>query len=303
MNKYLDQFRDSLIVRTAAIYAIAAGVLIWFPSSVAQLFDMDGRKAFLVAKLVAISNLPVAVYTAWIIDPVSSPDRRIFLLRVLWVWAPGFLGVNSLLLFDSIEGVPGESHFPIFVAFGLLLIVSYFWWMISNPFARAWAVNAAKNPDAIFRAETRFTFGPFTKHVDAHDEDAYDIEIRIAPKLYFSFVAALAALVFIVLETLIGEFVDNLFGGGGYIAASTIAIGVAVLMYPVHKRASIYVDFQKHVDRYSGNAVDGSLLNEVQRAFKAHGAQLKENWLIIVLDLVVVLLVIWWYVRVALDYM
>lgn len=289
MNRYVDQFCNSLFVRTVVVYLMAIGFLIELPGLFAPLFGVEDH-AFKTARFMAILNFPAIVYVAWVANPVSTSDRRIFLLRLLWVYGPIFLAGNTLLLFVAFEVI--DSQFSLLIAMGLFGAVAYLWGLISNPFARAWVANAATDLDAIFRAEKR-------NNLFINDELIDEMEIHIAPKLYYSFLAVLAAFVFIILETLLGEFIDDTFGAGGYVGASIIAMGIAVLMYPAHKRASKYVGFQSHIDTKSEAADKAPALNEVKRALTRQGALLKKYWLLVIISLVSMNFFVKWFVDFA----
>ena len=95
-------------------------------------------------------------------------------------------------------------------------------------------------------------------------------EIHIAPRLYYTFLIGIAAIAVIIIETIIGEFIDNTVGVGGYVGASIIAVSVAAILYPVHKRTRKHVDFER-VATKNRAAVDAiSVGKEIVRALSSN---------------------------------
>lgn len=124
-------------------------------------------------------------------------------------------------------------------------------------------LERAEESEALERAEQRL-------NCPMKSKDIKEVEIHIAPKLYYTFLVGIAAIVIIVTETLIGEFFDNTPIATGYFGASIFALGIAASMYPIHKRLSKHVASPRRVEEESGAADAKSVVLEVARGLRQY---------------------------------
>ena len=121
-------------------------------------------------------------------------------------------------------------------------------------------------------------------------EEAMDMDIQIAPRFYYSFLAALFGIVFVVLESTLGEILGDSFGSG-YVGASIIALGTAAVFYPAHKRVSKYVEKSISAESEAGVSDLKTLLIAVRRSIRAQLMPIIPYWRTIVAVVIATLLI------------
>ena len=253
MKKVFDKLRRSLVVRVGLIYAATAWLLGQIIEVITPYLGLADTVAEVAAELAGI-NFIFSLLISWIVEAASPPDRKFVLIRMAWMLGPMALGINVYLYILISGGF--STRINAYLALGLFLLVTHLWAQMSAPFARAWTFRRAEDPAALIRAEQRFQWPLKPKEVRK-------TEIHIEPKLYFTFLAGIAAIVFIVSETVLGEFFGDTVESVGYIGASIIALAIAAVMYPTHKRASKYFKLPKDVESDSGADNAKSVVAEI----------------------------------------
>jgi len=187
-------------------------------------------------------------------DPADPVDRRLVVRELMWFFVPLFI-INNLWLFTSAFDVPPipisswlgvgpgtplvllERLISLIIGMGIMLLAFGLYVSMRWPFARRNLMLKSKNEDAARAVLTRLALQGTVELAEA-------AEIRIAPSVYYSFLMLLFWVAFVILETVLGEFLDDKLGAVGYIGASIIAIGIGAVIYPFHKRAVKYVNLQ-----------------------------------------------------------
>lgn len=260
MARIFHKLRQSLVVQVGLIYVIIAWIVFQIVDAIAMHYYLSVAVVRVTIEL-AITNFIVALWVAWSVGKVAPQDRLLQLVRLAWLLGPLFLVGNAGTLSARLSGgylTPGPA--PQYVLLFLLLIfITGIWILISSPFARTWAIRRANDREAFILAEQSLNW-PFKW------KEVLEMEPRIAPRLYFTFLAVIAATGLIVIETLIAEFLEGTFGLSGYTRTSLIAVGIATILYPVHKRASKYVATGHRLKADSGAADVKSAVSEILRA-------------------------------------
>ena len=113
------------------------------------------------------------------------------------------------------------------------------------------------------------------------------------PTRFATFLAMILAVIFLLVETFLSEFLDDTFGSVDYIGASFIAICIAITVYPIHKRASRYVSFSLESDANSVATDFKSAVLEVTRAFVFILKDAVRDWYITIpVGIIVVIIVV-----------
>jgi hypothetical protein len=262
MKKLFEKLRHNLVIRVVLIYVAIAWIVIQAVEQITPLLGLPDAVARGTVDL-AVLNLFPALFVPWIIEPASLPDRRLMFLRIAWTMAPAAIVLNACILvrFGFMGGLKG------LLVWGLLFLVPIIWAQMSAPFARAWAFRQAHDPTALIRAEQRLQW-------PLKSTELKEVEIHLAPSLYYTFVAGIAAIIFIVSETVIAETFDDTLGSVGYVGASVIALGIATVVYPVHKRVSKYIapGNDRHVVLGASDAksVGREIVHALLNYFKLH---------------------------------
>lgn len=282
----------SFVFRVVLIYAVVAsfavllveliGPLLVFPKTVQQI-----TRAF------ALLNGLFLCYVLWVITAASPDDRKLMFLRISWQWGPLLLGIESYVLVVQgflalFFGEPMKSGLSIVLP-GIVLII---WGQISAPFGRAWAFKRARNLEAFTIAEQRFNWPLKPEEVNATD-------IHISPTLYYTFIAGAAAIVFIVIETMISEFLGNTLGSAGYLGASIIALAAGAALYPAHKRMSKYITFADEFRKIIGPSDVKSVVSEFRSALANMLNTLMRYWYVLLLGFFVIWISTKWIVRIS----
>lgn len=257
MRKLVDKLRHSLVIRVGLIYAVAAWLIVQVVEVIVLTFGLPNTVAKVTAQL-AFLDIIVVLWFSWVLEAAAPTDRKCMFMRLAWVWGPALVALHVAILVQRVFFYPGSLTKLLFSA-SLILFVITIWMQISNPFARAWVFRRANHTDALMEAERRLAWPLSPKEIRA-------TEIHIAPQLYYTFLAAIAALVFIISETLLGELFGDTLGTVGYIGAAVIAIGIATVSYPLHKRVSKYVSLRNDVLAKSGAKNAQSIAIEVRTA-------------------------------------
>lgn len=142
---------------------------------------------------------------------------------------------------------------------GIVLLLGYVagvWALLSARTARVWAKSRVDDVESLRRAEEKLTF------VVGQEQ----LEARLSSRLYYSFVAGLAAAVFLVIEAVVGEFLDENIELRGYTGAIIMALGVAIAIYPIHQMTSRLL--VRHPNQEESNGADDlpSAAKEVGRS-------------------------------------
>lgn len=255
MRKLLDKLRHNFVIRIGLIYLIIAWIVI------ATVIFVTSRAVIpeatlLTTAILSIGYFPIVLQVSWAIGAVPPIDRRLFFRQIVWVYGPIFLlyGPSTLLLGEIVFT---EYTSPLsFTIYLLLAPLSGVWMLMSARIAREWAMKGATDPESLIRAEKKL-FGGINQ---------YEAEANVSRKMYYSFLAGFAAVFFVILESLISEFFDNTFGLGGYTGASIAALGIAAIIYPIHKRASKFVKWDANLDAESDVENAASAAKEVANA-------------------------------------
>ena len=257
MASLFDKLRRTLMVRVSLIYVVSAWLVLQFVELIVSRLGPFPRVAEVTAELLSL-NFLIALFFAWVIEAASPNDRKYMLMRIVWAWGPMVIGFT--IMYFIMFGIVGlRSVTKALGVTGLIGLIFIIWMQMTSPFARAWALRSAQNPDTLIRAEQRLNWPLTPKEVRA-------TEIHIAPHLYYMFLAAIAALVFIIAETLLGEFFGDRLGAVGYFGAAGIAVGIAAASYPIHKRASRYVNLGSDVEAESSAKDAKSIAMEIKNA-------------------------------------
>jgi hypothetical protein len=235
MKKLFDRLRHSLVIRVIPIYAIMAllldqfiGVAIshsWLPETFAR-----------TSVILAVIYFFAVLWIASAVQMVEPQDRLVFFKQLIWVIGPGLLLLGPLLLDFGTDLLTYNSaahettsNWRDLLLIGLLIVAVTIWMLMSAPFARAWAMQRVQDTSTLAQAEEKLLGS--IKQAEAH----------ISPKIYYAFLASVAAIFFLVVEALVSEFFDETFGLPGYTGALVAALGIAAFIYPAHKRVSKFI--------------------------------------------------------------
>jgi len=294
MQWILNKLKSSFFLRVSLVYALSAWIILQVVNLTVSYFELPAKFASVIAE-VAVINFFIVILLSWVIGKVSVPDRRLLIVAFVWTFGPLYLTFNILLFVAGIFlGYPSEtgesptlsmllSHIA---AVGLSGVIGFMWAQISIPFARAWLLRKAEYPNSISKL---FQFG----NRRATPEEAREAEAHISPKLYYTFLAMILAVIFLLVETFLSEFLDDTFGSVDYIGASFIAICIAITVYPIHKRASRYVSFSLESDANWVATDFKSAVLEVTRAFVFILKDAVRTWYITIpLGIIVLIIVV-----------
>jgi len=181
-----------------------------------------GRSGF---PFIAILFMLWLCYAIWISSAAAPIDRFLVLWGRLWSGIPVILTFGTILvLWKDFEFI---SLNQTYILLGLAILLLPFWDQISSPIIRKWLYRRAKDIERIQEAERRGTW-PMAL------EEWRDVEIEIAPRVYIGLLVGTGALLFVIVETVLSEFLENTFGLSGYVGSSVIALAVGLIVYPVH---------------------------------------------------------------------
>ena len=251
------KLKGSIFARAVVIYFAASWLLLEITVAVVPIVGLSEWFAYYLAITLFGSSLFI-LWPFWLIDGLPAAIRGRFLIRFFWSHGP-------LLIFGLMFLYWGRFHYAgpwiTLTIFLLYILVALIWLQMSNPFARRWMLERAEESEALEQAEQRLNWPMKSK-------DIKEVDIHIAPKLYYTFLVGIAAIVIIVIETLIGEFFDNTPISTGYFGASIFALGIAASMYPIHKRLSKHVVSASRAEEESGAADAKSVVLEVARGIR-----------------------------------
>jgi len=293
MQWILNKLKSSFVLRISLIYALSAWIVVQIVGATVSYFELYVEIATTTAEL-AIINFLIVILLSWVIGKVSALDRRLLIVAFVWAFGPLYLVGNILIFVGGIILPPSETGEIVapsimlswIAAWILSAIIGFMWAQISIPFARVWLLRKAENPDSISKL---FQSGNSSATLDEWRE----ADAHISPKLYYTFLAVVLAVIFLLVETFISEFLDDAFGSVDYVGASLIAMCIAATLYPVHKRASRYVSFGHKSDTKSVATNFKSAVLEVTRAFVVILKSGVRKWYITIpLCIIVIIIVI-----------
>ncbi len=266
MRKQLDKLRHGSVLLFQATFGLAVlgavlavvFVAVKFVILVVTYFGFPAPLAKTIGNI-AMFVFCVLVVNTWIVRKAAPPDRRILSIYLLWVLGPCFLG---LVLFFAVTGnvyLGVRSSVSEILGFILVFVSTFMWAQISAPFARAWLHREAEDRNALFEVEKILSW-PLTP------KEQHDLDAHVSPGIYYSFLACILAIIFIVAETVLSEFLDDSFGSVSYYGAMVISLSIAAIAYPAHRRASKFVSIGHDSDTESVATDFQSAISEVGRA-------------------------------------
>ena len=282
------KLKGSFVLRVSVIYAISAWVFVQIVRIVVSYFGFPMTVTMTIADL-AVLNFVAVFGVAWPIRALSPPDRRLLVIWLAWILGPLVLGLNLFLLVAGIFFGRDSTVFG-WIIFTLIVLVTVIWHLISSPFASAWLRGKAEDREAVDKVVQKLAWP--LKPDEAHEADAH-----ISPKLYYTFLACILAIIFIVVESLLGEFLDDTFGSADYIGASIIALCISAGFYPAHKRVSKYISVDAESSTSSIATNFKSAVSEVVRALRYFCKMSIRYWYVFVPLSIVTAYVARWIVR------
>jgi len=251
MANLFGKILSSLPLRVLLIWVITIFVTGELIELSEDRFGLSDRIGDAIVVLILLNGLFVYAWSGTI-GKVPVPDRHLVWRAHFWVWGPFVPCVIFLFILYCFYW----EVFLVPLLFGLFAILTFFfvwtWGLISEPFAESWVFQNAKCP------ETRPILEKLEKEIEVKFPAATDLtemQIEIAPKLYYRIIAIMGAMLFIICETVIAEFLGNFIGSGGYIGATIVAFGIAALFYPMHKRATNHFSFENTAEDNSQDSM------------------------------------------------
>jgi len=294
MQWILNKLKSSFFLRVSLVYALSAWIILQVVNLTVSYFELPAKFASVTAE-VAVINFFIVIVLSWVIGKVSVPDRRLLIVAFVWTFGPLYLALNIGLFAAGIFlGYPSETGEPPtlsmilshFAAVGLSGVIGSMWMQISSPFARAWLRGKAEDREAVDKVVRKL-------HWPLKPDEIHEAEAHISPKLYYTFLAMILAVIFLLVETFLSEFLDDTFGSVDYIGASFITICIAITVYPIHKRASRYVSFSLESDANWVATDFKSAVLEVTRAFVFILKDAVRTWYITIpLGIIVLIIVV-----------
>jgi len=228
----LAKVLPAYVVIIVVVYALCVALLILVVDEIAAAVGFPNTVAPAFRQVAVAAGIAVTV-SAWVASAARPNDRRLVLMRMVWLFAPIILAIS--IVWVARFGFWSISLFQFWVLFIPIFFVAVLWIQVSNPVLRSWMYRKADDYEGVRKAEARFQW-------PTNPREWEDIEIRIPPERYFGLLAGVSTLIFIVLETILNEFLGDVSGTKGYGAASMIAVGIAAVMYPIHAWASRQFD-------------------------------------------------------------
>ena len=177
--------------------------------------------------------------------------------RMSWVYGPFTAMIIPLWLLRF--GVWELTAFQFWIMFMPIPFISIFCIQVIDPLVRKWEDQKAQNPTLIARAEARYRVTALMSSGSALRES----EIVIPRESYLGLLAGMATILFLILETVLGEAIDNLVATPGYISASIVALLVAAFIYPLNRWASSRVNVKYLTEKESVKDGDFSFITEL----------------------------------------
>ena len=233
--------RSNLIVQVAGYYALAVGLVVIVTLVLDQTLGLHHGTKKSIYKI-CFASAALVFLIAWDMAPVAKPDRKIMLVRLLWIYAGWILFFVYYFVFYGFFGLgrTGSLVGDLLIV-GLFGFAGFLWQSVSSPFARHWALGRCVDGQRMSRADSHVSF-PFSSL------EANECEIHISPTTYYGFVSVAAVIVVIVADAVVGEFLDTTFPAPGYSGAIAAALVVAAIMYPIHSRVSRFISFDMQQD-------------------------------------------------------
>ena len=259
MRTPFNILRYRLVLRVGLIYVVIALPFFWLVS-VAISYSWLPETVMGTTLSAAGGYFLIVLYFASLVQNVGPPDRMVFLKQIIWVYGPWLFVIASYVSTVTFGFSPANSNYNLgwrgMLLYGLLFLATVTWMLMSAGVARAWAIQRAQDPESILQAEKELWVGHRQKYSEA----------RISPRMYYTFLASVAALFFLVVETLVSEFFDEIFGLPGYTGALVAGLSITVLIYPIHKRASRIINLVNEFEKEPDAEDTKSTAAEVARA-------------------------------------
>lgn len=217
----------------------------------------------------------LAVYvSAWVASVAAPPDRRVVLQRCFWFFAPTVLLIGvAWMLRLGFWAISQLQFLILIIPIGL---VGVFAVQVSSPMLRSWMYRKAVDPVAVAKAERRL-------HWPLQPDDWEEYEITIPADKYYGLLAGIFTILFIMLETTVGELLSDLLGTAGYAEASLIALFVGALIYPFHSWTSgQFAIVNRHDDERSGDGDEPLLKQFVTKTRAYYRIFFVQYWYLIV---------------------
>ncbi len=289
MQWILNKLKSSFVLRVSLIFAVSAWVFVQIVRIVVSYFGFPMTVTMTIAEL-AVMNFLLVFSLAWVIRAASPPDRRLLVVCLAWILGPLVLGMNLFLLVIGSFFRGDDSSIFGWIILTLIVLVGFIWLQISGPFASVWLREKVEDREAVDKVVRKLEW-PF-KPDEIHEADAH-----ISPKLYYTFLACILAIIFIVVESLLGEFLDDTFGSADYIGASIIALCKSAGFYPAHKRVSKYISVDAESSTGSIATNFKSAVSEVVRALRSLFKMIIRYWYVFVPLSIVTGYVMRWIIR------
>lgn len=252
IRKLRSKYADNIATKYGVSYVIVATLFVSLVYYLVLTFEWPEELAKFVAKF-AFFNSIFLFGLIWITEPVKPTDRRLVASEAMWFYVPACI-VWNLLIFTRVLAVPVlpissmlgiRPGTPLvlvegFVNIAVLILIMNTWFLMRWPFTRNNVLLKSIDKVASRAALSRLIW-PMTL------ETIQVVEIRIAPSVYYSFLTLTFWATFVVLETAFSEYLGDQLGSASYVGASVIALAIGSVVYPIHKRASRYLDNRSSV--------------------------------------------------------
>jgi hypothetical protein len=176
---------------------------------------------------------------------VRSPG---WLVAVGWCWAyvPPAIIILAWLLGSGRERIrPAEGadwsveHIVAIMLFMGMMLIAAFWSAVTVPQWRSWAMARTDDPEKLTRLARVFGIIPFRGF------EFLFAEIRLPASIYYTGLAGVLVIAFLVVETIASEYLEEKLGVPGYTGAILSAAFAALLGWPVSTRLRRMLETQK----------------------------------------------------------
>jgi hypothetical protein len=233
----------TFVVIVVISYVALASLVLWWTSVAvknAYLPQFNTHHLSNVEKvfrhMLILTGLAVT-FVAGCLAMVDKDDRRVVLVRLLWTMGVPVALVVVLGILRSAYWAISEPQFWAFA--GILFVFTPLWMQLSSPILRSWAAERYVDAARVAKIE-KIASWPFS------EKDLSEIEISLPRKKYFAAMTGLGAVLFLILETVLGEFLSNSFSISGYVGSCAIGLVVASAIYPIHNWATTAVELHQN---------------------------------------------------------
>ena len=185
------------------------------------------------------------------VEAVSVADRGTALSLCAWVYGPLWLTTIWWCCGWVLRDAPVSIAIPGLRQTGLetslravAILASATWVLVSAPIARLWATNIAQDPETLLTAEESLFIS----------DKQREFEAQVSLPTYYALVLSIMAIMFLILESIIGESIERMTGVSGYVGSAVAALGVAASLYPINRRFNAFVANMRDVSQESGRA-------------------------------------------------